>query len=96
MVKTYVRKPEPIQAIQWTGDNLEEIRSFIGYEKRHPKACDSDRLIDGTIELIIDTSTGMYDSWLRCVQYGYVYKLANGRICTLTREDFERRFEEFA
>lgn len=26
MVKTYVRKPEPIQAIQWTGDNLEEIR----------------------------------------------------------------------
>ena len=41
MVKTYVRKPEPIQAIQWTGDNLEEIRSFIGYEKRNPKACDS-------------------------------------------------------
>ena len=40
MVKTYVRKPEPIQAIQWTGDNLEEIRSFIGYEKRNPKACD--------------------------------------------------------
>ena len=33
MVKAYVRKPEPIQAIQWTGDNLEEIRSFIGYEK---------------------------------------------------------------
>ena len=30
MIKTYVRKPEPIQAIQWTGDNLEEIRSFIG------------------------------------------------------------------
>ena len=96
MIKTYVRKPEPIQAIQWTGDNLEEIRRFIGYEKRNPKACDSDRLRDGAIELIIDTSTSRYDSWLRCVQYGYVYKLANGRICTLTREDFERRFEEFA
>ena len=42
MIKAYARKPEPIQAVQWTGDNLEEIRSFIGYEKRNPKACDSE------------------------------------------------------
>lgn len=96
MVKTYVRKPEPIQAIQWTGDNLEEIRSFIGYEKRNPKACDSDRLRDGTIELIIDTSTGMYDSWLRCVQYGYIIKFANDRINSLNQYEFERDFEELS
>ena len=96
MVKTYVRKPEPIQAIQWTGDNLEEIRSFIGYEKRNPKACDSDRLRDGAIELIIDTSTGMYDSWLRCVQYGYVIKFANDRINSLNQYEFERDFEELS
>ena len=96
MIKTYVCKPEPIQAIQWTGDNLEEIRRFTGYDKRDDRALGTDRLVDGTIELIIDTSTSRYDSWLRCRQYGYVYKLANGRICTLTREDFERRFEEFA
>ena len=91
-----MRKPEPIQAIQWTGDNLEEIRSFIGYEKRNPKACDSDRLRDGTIELIIDTSTGMYNSWLRCVQYGYIAKLADGSICIWTREAFEQDYEELA
>lgn len=96
MVKTYVHKPEPIQAIQWTGDNLEEILSFIGYEKRNPKACDSDRLRDGTIELIIDTSTGMYDSWLRCMQYGYVIKFANGRINSLNQYEFERDFEELS
>ena len=96
MVKTYARKPEPIQAIQWTGDNLEEIRSFIGYEKRNPKACDSDRLRDGTIELIIDTSTGMYDSWLRCVQYGYIIKFANDRINSLNQYEFERDFEELS
>ena len=96
MVKTYVRKPEPIQAIQWTGDNLEEIRSFIGYEKRNPNACDSDRLRDGTIELIIDTSTGMHDSWLRCVQYGYVIKFANDRINSLNQYEFERDFEELS
>ena len=96
MIKAYVRKPEPIQAIQWTGDNLEEIRSFIGYEKRNPKACDSDRLRDGTIELIIDTGTGMYDSWLRCVQYGYIIKFANGRINSLNQYEFEMDFEELS
>ena len=94
MIKTYVRKPEPIQAIQWTGDNLEEIRSFIGYEKLNPIACDSDRLIDGTLELIIGTSTGWYESLVRCKQYGYIIKLADGGICIWTREDFESAFEE--
>ena len=95
-IKTYVLKPEPCQAIQWTGDNLEEIRSFIGYEKQNPRACDTDRLMDGSLELIIDTSTARYDSWLRCEQYGYIVKLANGCIGSWTRHDFERKFDELA
>lgn len=94
MIKTYVRKPEPIQAIQWTGDNLEEIRRFIGYEKLNPIACDSDRLIDGTLELIIGTSSGWDESSVRCKQYGYIVKLADGGICIWTREGFESAFEE--
>ena len=96
MVKTYVRKPEPIQAIQWTGDNLEEIRRFTGYDKRDDRALSTDRLVDGTIELIIDTSTSRYDSWLRCVQYGYIIKFANGRINSLNQYEFERDFEELS
>lgn len=94
MIKTYVRKPEPIPVIQCTGDNLEEIRRFIGYEKLNPIACDSDRLIDGTLELIIDTSTGWYDSLVRCKQYGYIVKLSDGGICIWIREGFESAFEE--
>ena len=94
MIKTYVRKPEPIQAIQWTGDNLEEIRSFIGYEYLNPRACDISRLLDGTLELIIDTSTGWDERRVVCKQYGYVFMLAPGYICTQTRESFEKKFEE--
>ena len=44
MIKTYVRKTEPVQAIQWTGDNLEEIRRFTGYNKRADRALSTDRL----------------------------------------------------
>lgn len=29
MVKTYIRKPFELQAIQWTGDNIDEIIEFI-------------------------------------------------------------------
>ena len=96
MIKTYVLKSEPVQAIQWTGDNLEEIRSFIGYEHLNPRVCDISRLLDGTLELIIDTSTARYDSWLLCEQYGYIVKLADGSISSRTCHDFEQNFEELS
>lgn len=30
MIKKYRKKPIEIQAIQWTGGNLDEVRDFIG------------------------------------------------------------------
>lgn len=30
MIKKYVKKPVEIEAIQWTGNNLDEIISFVG------------------------------------------------------------------
>lgn len=31
MIKTYIKKPVEIQAVQWTGTNYDEIHEFIGY-----------------------------------------------------------------
>lgn len=31
MIKTFVKKPIEVQAVQWTGDNYSEICNFIGY-----------------------------------------------------------------
>lgn len=31
MTKTFIKKPVEIQAVQWTGDNYDEICKFIGY-----------------------------------------------------------------
>ena len=31
MIKTFVKKPVKVQAVQWTGDNYEEISDFIGH-----------------------------------------------------------------
>lgn len=31
MIKAFVKKPVKVQAVQWTGDNYEEIADFIGH-----------------------------------------------------------------
>lgn len=30
MIKTFVKKPVEVQAVQWTGDNLRELSDFMG------------------------------------------------------------------
>lgn len=84
MIKTYVRKPEPIQAIQWTGDNLEEIRRFIGYDKRDDRACCTDRLSDGTID---------FDQFMRMLRGD----IPTPAVCDMDLEIRERKriFEQF-
>lgn len=32
MIKTFVKKPVEIHAVQWTGDNFSEIADFVGAE----------------------------------------------------------------
>lgn len=34
MVKTFIKKPDKIRAIQWSGDNYYEICNFIGYRPK--------------------------------------------------------------
>lgn len=40
MVRTYTRKPYEVEAVQWTGDNIDEIKKFVN------KPCDVHRYID--------------------------------------------------
>ena len=32
MIKTFVKKPVEIHAVQWTGDNFSEVADFVGAE----------------------------------------------------------------
>ena len=32
-MKQYVKKPIPVSALQWTGDNLEEMKAFCEFAK---------------------------------------------------------------
>lgn len=85
MVKTYVSKPVEIQAIQYTGDNFEEIKSFAN------TACD----LLGALSLYnppdIYIDFGRYDA---VVKYGdYLFKNSFGNVVVVNKDRFEDIYE---
>lgn len=49
MIKTFVKKPVQVQAVQWTGDNCEEIAHFVGHIS-FPYSFDKGSVIIETLE----------------------------------------------
>lgn len=49
MIKTFVKKPVKVQAVQWTGDNYEELVDFVGHI-RFTYSLDKDSVIIVTLE----------------------------------------------
>lgn len=49
MIKTFVKKPVKVQAVQWTGNNYEEIADFVGHIS-FPYSIDKDSVIIETLE----------------------------------------------
>lgn len=45
----YTRKPELVEAIQWTGDNLQEIIDFVGNKEKISMAFKSSKFFGGRI-----------------------------------------------
>lgn len=82
MLKTYISKPREIQAIQYTGDNFDEIKKFVGV------ICDlHTRSKDPWIPPDIYMDFGGY---YIVASYGdYVFKNMFGKVCTASKCDFE-------
>jgi len=57
MVKYYRKKPVAIRTIQWTGDNLEECKAFLGDDFLHYT---QERRIDGEAWITIKTLEGQH------------------------------------
>lgn len=58
MIKKYRKKPLEIEAVQWTGDNLAELRTLDGFNSVH--TCFGGRLNIKTIEGLMLASIGDY------------------------------------
>lgn len=56
MIKRYTKKPVTIEAIQWSGGNLQDCINFLG-EQYH--GYNAERRIDGKAEITIRTLEGL-------------------------------------
>ena len=86
MIKTYIKKPIPIEAIQWTGDNEAEILKF----SRSARFVYHETCEDTVTELYIHTLEG--DMYAKVGDY--IIKGVAGETYPCAQLIFERTYEE--
>lgn len=86
MVKTFVKKPVQVQTVQWTGDNDEEIKEFVG------KECDIIRVRTPGIkpDLIIHTLEGDHHALVG----DYIIRGIKGEFYPCKPDIFEKTYKE--
>lgn len=76
----YVKKPIPVEAIQWTGDNFDEVREFMS---------DSHVIVTTYNELIIPTLEGD----MRAPIESWIIRGAMGEYYPCRSDVFEETYE---
>lgn len=83
MVKTFIKKPLEVQAVQWTGDNYDEICNFIGY---YPT------LIYGNFGPFLDI--GLYGNENYVFTGDWIIRGANDEFYLCEPDIFEQTYDE--
>ncbi len=79
----YVKKPIPIEAVQWAGDNLDEIKELAGEHQDSVMALNNGLLGIHTLEGTMTASIG-----------DYIIKGVQGELYPCRRDIFEATYEE--
>ena len=89
----YRKKPVVVEAIQWTGSNLEEIRNFVGSDliEECVELFDIKRTLK---EMLVDIAIDTLEGTMR-VDYGdYIIKGVQGEFYPCKPDIFEQTYEE--
>lgn len=86
-MKKYRKKPIVVEAIQWTGKNVEEIESFVGLKLKKVMSL----FVKGEISLlIIPTLEGEHEASIR----DWIIKGIKGEFYPCKPDIFEATYEE--
>lgn len=91
----YRKKPVVVEAIQWTGSNLEEIRNFVGSDliEEYVELFDIKRTLK---EMLVDIAIDTLEGTMR-VDYGdYIIKGVKGEFYPCKPDIFLATYEEVA
>lgn len=89
----YRKKPVVVEAIQWTGSNLEEIRNFVGSDliEEWVEFFDIKRTLN---KMLVDIAIDTLEGTMR-VDYGdYIIKDVHGDFYPCRPDIFEQTYEE--
>ena len=89
------KKPVVVEAIQWTGSNLEEIRNFVGSDliEDYMEFFDIKRTLK---KMLVDIAIDTLEGTMR-VDYGdYIIKGAKGEFYPCKSDIFLATYEEVA
>jgi hypothetical protein len=84
-MKQYIKKPIPVSALQWTGDNLEEIKSFCTDDNGKEKC------FTNHSDLWIHTREGQ----LKAVVGDYIMRGIEGEFYPCGEQIFNKTYDEF-
>lgn len=79
MIRMYVKKPIPIAAVQWNGENIDEVSAFIG-----------ENITQYNNTLTIKTLEG--DMWAAVGDY--ILRGVNGEFYPCKEEIFKKTYDE--
>lgn len=82
----YVTKPEYVEAIQWTGHNVDECKKITGDEVVYSKINSSIALY----RLFMPSPNGDINIW----KGDYIIKHQDGSISTMSGENFEKVYKK--
>lgn len=89
------KKPVVVEAVRWTGSNLEEIRNFVGSDliEDYMELFDIKRTLK---EMLVDIAIDTLEGTMR-VDYGdYIIKGVKGEFYPCKPDIFEQTYEEVA
>ena len=89
----YRKKPVVVEAVRWTGSNLEEIRNFVGSDliEECVELFDIKRTLK---EMLVDIAIDTLEGIMR-VDYGdYIIKGIQGEFYPCKPDIFEQTYEE--
>lgn len=87
----YRKKPVVIEAIQWTGLNLEEIKSFVGESLE--ANIDTAAWENGKGAPYVEMSIKTLEGNMTCSRKDYIIKGVNGEFYPCKPDIFEKTYE---
>ncbi len=91
----YRKKPVVVEAVRWTGSNLEEIRNFVGSDliENYIEHFDIKRTLK---EMLVDIAIDTLEGTMRADYGDYIIKGVQGELYPCKPDIFLATYEEVA